>query len=177
MNNPKRWSTEYLTKEALAIYPRLTAENKNLIPIRLIMGVEWRQQQIALKTQLRIQKAEVRKENTHQLKMWIDHLVIGTIVRLPVRWGSPDYGIVIHKKTTTYTILKPYEIHLGEDGCDVVFNINCKTFVEGIVLKEIKPVIGRRRIYFNGIEIKIKETDKGTKKLAENIKEQIRNAY
>jgi len=175
--NKKTWSTDYLVKEALTTYTIMSSNQKSLIPVRVSLGVEWRQQQIALKAEIRLQKAETRKANTHQLKMWIDHLVIGTIIRLPVRWGEAQIGIVIHKKTTTYTILKPYEYHLGDTGCDVVFNIHCASFIEGEVLKEIKPVIGRRDIYFNGIEIKIKETDKGTKKLAEYIKQQIREAY
>jgi hypothetical protein len=172
----KKNTTDYIITEIINSYPRMSSKLKSSIPGRLTSALVWRQTQIAEKAERQLQLSNERKQKSNNLKMWIDHLIIGSIVRINRQWWSEEIGIVIYKTTTTYTVLITNEYHLEENACDVVFDIHSGSFISGTVLKQIERVIDRRPIYFNGVEIKIKETNKGTKKLAENIKQQFRDA-
>jgi hypothetical protein len=156
----------------------MSAKVKNLIPARLAGAICWRQTQIALKAENRLQKATQRKEKSDALKHYVSNLVIGSIIRYRAGWNQCDIGVVVNKKTTSYTIIRPTEYHWGNVACDMEFDLGSAiNFIHGITIKEIQPVLDRREIFVSGVEIGIPATTKGGNKREEDIKQKIRMAY
>jgi hypothetical protein len=178
--NTKRYETEDIVREVINFYPRMSAKVKSKIPTQLAGAIAWRQTQIALKAENLLQ----RKQKSDALKQYVRNLAIGSIVDYRPSGGyylnlnQCDNGVVVNKKTTSYTIIRPEMCFLGEIGCDMEFDLDSeKNFNKGITVKEILPVLGRRHIAVAGVEIDIPNTTKGGNKIEEDIKQQIRMAY
>jgi hypothetical protein len=156
------------------IYPETMRNN---VAKNIKRGLDYRQQQIILKKQNLITKRIEKKHCEADLREYITHIEIGSVLRLNY---NNAFGIIVNKSPLNYTIIKIYNKVWKSEG---VLNIRVLyledyEFENGVKLCRMDyDFIPVSKITLkNNVELIIKKSRRASKKTERSIRQQIIDA-